>query len=379
MSLVLTIAGAIVFLMAVAGAVFGVVATVIMGRFLGRTPAVAAASPSVAILRPMKGLDPEADANLLSLCDQDYAGRVHIVLGADREDDPSVAAARRLKAARPDREVTIVVDPTQHGTNRKLSNLINMAPRATGEVLVISDSDVRLPSNALSALVGELQKPDMGLVYALYRGRPTGNLWSRIAALDINARFMSSVVVGQATGAHPVLGPTMAVKADALQKGGGFRRLQDVLADDFELGRMVREQGLKIACPPLLIDHGFPERRLSELWRHELRWARTIRLLNPGGYAGSLITYVLPLALVGAALMGFSPLALIALGVLAGLRFTFALLSCLVMDADTSALWLSPLRDLLAFAVFLAAFFGSRIEWRGASLRVKPDGAMASS
>jgi ceramide glucosyltransferase len=155
--------------------------------------------------------------------------------------------------------------------------------------------------------------------------------------------------------------------------------LKDVLADDFELGRMVREQGLKIGCPPMLIDQGFPERTLAELWRHELRWARTIRLLNPGGYAGSLITYVLPLALIGAALMGFSPPALIAFGVLAGVRFTFALLSCLAMEADTSAIWLFPVRDILAFAVFLAAFFGSRIEWRGASLRVKPDGAMASS
>lgn len=379
MSLVLSILGALFLLMALAGAVFGLVATVMMARFLGRAPAVPSTLPSVTILRPMKGLDPEADANLMSLADQDYGGRVHIVLGCDREDDPAVAAARRLKAARPDREVTIVVDPTQHGSNRKLSNLINMAPRISGEIIVVSDSDVRLPPGALSAMVGVLEQPGAGLAYALYRGRPNGNLWSRIAALDINARFASSVVVGQALNAHPVLGPTMAVRAEALHKAGGFRRLKDVLADDFELGRMVREQGLTIGCPRMLIDHGFPERSLGELWRHELRWARTIRLLNPGGYGGSLITYVLPLALIGAALTGFSPLALAALGVLAGARLTLAVLSCLVMDADISVIWLFPLRDLLAFAVFLAAFFGSRIEWRGASLRVKPDGAMASS
>ena len=379
MTFVLDLLGALFFLMAVAGAAFGAVATIVMGRFLGRPRPAPAALPSVTILRPMKGLDPEADANLLSLCDQDYAGRIHIVLGCDEEGDPAVAAARRLKAARPDRDITIVVDPTQHGTNRKLSNLINMAPRVSGEIVVISDSDVRLPREAVAALVGGLEAPGAGLAYALYRGRPTGNLWSRVAALDINARFASSVVVGQALNAHPVLGPTMAVRAEALAKGGGFRRLKDVLADDFELGRMVREQGLSIACPPMLIDHGFPERTLSELWRHELRWARTIRLLNPGGYAGSLITYSTPLAFAGMALMGFSPPALVAFGVLMGVRFTFALLSCLVLDADTSAIWLFPLRDLLAFAVFLAAFFGSRIEWRGATLRVKPDGAMASS
>jgi ceramide glucosyltransferase len=377
-TLILSLAGALVLVMAAAGAVFGVVATFAMGRFLGRAPDAPRAAPAVTILRPMKGLDPEADANLLSLVEQDYRGLVRVVLGADSEADPSIAAARAIQAARPDRDIVIVADPTQHGTNRKLSNLINMAPHATGEILVISDSDVRLPPGGLSALVGALQPEGVGLVYALYRGRPTGNLWSRIAALDINARFAASVVMGQALNAHPVLGPTMAVKAAVLAEAGGFERLKDVLADDFELGRMVREQGLSIACPPMLVDHGFPERSLPELWRHELRWARTIRLLNPGGYGGSLITYVTALALIGAVLMGLHPLAMIALGVLAGVRLSFGLLSCLLMDADVGALWLFPIRDLLAFAVFLAAFFGDGIEWRGARLRVKPDGAMAS-
>ena len=379
MSLILGIVGALLLLMATAGAVFGVIATFAMGRFLGHAPARLDRAPTVTICRPMKGLDPEADANLLSLIEQDYRGPVRIVLGADNEADPSIAAARRLQVAHPDRDIVIVADPTQHGTNRKLSNLINMAVHATGEILVICDSDVRLPPDGLSALVGALQPEGVGLAYALYRGRPTGNLWSRIAALDINARFAGSVVMGQALNAHPVLGPTMAVKAAALARAGGFERLKDVLADDFELGRMVREQGLAIACPPMLIDHGFPERSLAELWRHELRWARTIRLLNPGGYGGSLITYVFPLALIGAALTGFHPYAMIALGVLAGVRLSFGLLSCLVMQADTGVLWLFPVRDLLAFAVFLAAFFGDGVEWRGARLRVKPDGAMASS
>jgi ceramide glucosyltransferase len=379
MSLILGILGALLLLMATAGAVFGVIAAFAMGRFLGQAPAVPRARPSVTILRPMKGLDPEAEANLLSLVEQDYRGPVRIVLGADSEADPSIAAARRLQDAHPGCDVVVVADATQHGTNRKLSNLINMSPHAAGDILVISDSDVRLPPDGLSALVGALEPEGVGLAYALYRGRPTGNLWSRIAALDINARFAGSVVMGQMLNAYPVLGPTMAVRAEALAKAGGFERLQDVLADDFELGRMVREQGLCIACPPMLIDHGFPERSLAELWRHELRWARTIRLLNPGGYGGSLITYVTPLALIGAILTGLHPYAMIALGVLSGIRFTFGLLSCLLMQADTGALWLFPVRDLIAFSVFLAAFFGDGIEWRGARLRVKPDGAMASS
>ena len=379
MSLAPTLAGALLLAMALAGAVFAALATAATWRFLRGVPAPLAAAPAVTVLRPMRGAEPEFGGNLASLCDQAYPGAVRIVLGADNPQDPAYLAAARLKAARPDRDIVLVSEAAQHGTNRKLSNLINMSARITGEVLVISDSDVRLPPAGLAALVGALQQPGVGLVYGLYRGRPAGNLWSRVAALDVNARFAAGVVMGQKLGAHPVLGPTMALRAETLAAAGGFERLKDVLADDFELGRMVREQGLAIACPPILIDHVFPERRLSEVWTHELRWARTIRLLNPAGYAGSAITYVLPLALVGAALSGFAPWALIALAGLAALRLGQCLVLCAAMGADRSAIWLFPARDLLAFAVFLASYFGDRIEWRGARLKVKADGAMAAS
>lgn len=377
--ILVSIIGGALLAMAFVGAVYGAAATAMTWRFLKGAPAPPGDAPRVTILRPMKGLDPEADRNLLSLVEQDYAGAVRVVLGADDGQDPSMAAARALKAAHPDRDIVLVADATPHGTNRKLGNLINMSAHMKGEVVVVSDSDVRLPPEGLAAMVGALRQSGVGLVYALYRGRPAGNVWSRLAALDVNARFASSVVVGQALGAHPVLGPTMAVRADALAAAGGFERLQDVLADDFELGRMVREQGLAIACPPMLIDHVFPERRLSQVWSHELRWARTIRLLNPGGYVGSVITHVLPLALAGAALNGLAPWTLLTFAMLALLRFVQCLVLCRLMRADVGVAWLFLPRDILSFAVFLAAFFGDRIEWRGARLRVKADGAMAST
>ena len=374
----IAIAGMVVLALSLCGAGYSVLATWATWRFLRGAPAAPVGAPAVTILRPMKGAEPDGDANLESLCAQDYVGAVQIILGADSEADPAIAAARRLQAAYPHRDIAVVADPTLHGTNRKLGNLINMSGQLRGDIVVISDSDVRLPPEGLSALVAALEAPGVGLVYGLYRGRPAGNVWSRIAGLDINARFACSVVVGQALGAHPVLGPTMAVRADVLAAAGGFERLKDVLADDFELGRMVREQGLGIACPPMLIDHLFPERSLSEVWSHELRWARTIRLLNPGGYIGSAITHVLPLALIGAALTGFAPWALAALAVLAASRLLQCVVLCALMRADKSVVWLFALRDLLSFAVYLAAFAGNRIEWRGNRLRLKSDGAMAS-
>jgi ceramide glucosyltransferase len=365
--------------MALAGLVYGVMATLALARFVARVPAAPGDAPAVTILRPMHGSEPQMDETLASLCAQDYAGPVRIVLGAADADDPALAAARRLQADRPDCDVVVVCDATPHGTNRKLGNLINMSAHLTGEIVMISDSDVRLPPEAVAAFVGALQQPGVGLVYGLYRGRPAGGGWSRLAALDVNARFAMSVVVGQALGAHPVLGPTMALRAEVLERTGGFERLQDVLADDFELGRRVRGLGLSIACPPILIDHLFPEHSLAEVWSHELRWTRTIRLLNPGGYAGSIVTHVLPLALLGALLTGFAPLPLALLIGLVVLRAVQVLIAGRLMRADLRGAWLFMLRDLLSFAVFLAAFFGDRIQWRGHRLRVQPDGAMAPS
>ena len=378
MSAVAYYAGVALLGLSVVGAGYAAVASWATRRFLRRPPAPVQDAPSVTILRPMKGAEPQFDANLESLCAQDYPGAVQIILGTDSARDPAYVAAAQLVAAHPDRDIVLMADPLQHGANRKLSNLINMSARATGDILVISDSDVRLPQAGLSALVGALQQPGVGLVYGLYRGRPAGNLWSRLAALDINARFAANVVVGQALGAHPVLGPTMGVRAATLKAAGGFERLKDVLADDFELGRMVRGQGLSIASPPLLIDHVFPERTLGELWRHELRWARTIRLLNPGGYIGSVVTYSLPLGIVGALLTGPSAWAVEVLAVVVVMRMLECWEQCRALKADKSAIWLFPLRDVLAFAVFLAAFVGDGVEWRGNRLRVKADGAMAS-
>ena len=375
--LLLETLGVLVAVMALAGAVFSVIAAVATARFLARTPAAPTSFPPVTIIRPMRGAEPEFDDNFNSLLTQDYAGPVQVLAGADSETDAAYAAAARIKAAHPDADIVLVAEAAQHGTNRKLSNLINMAPRITGEIVVISDSDVRLPPGGLSALVGVVQQTGVGLAYGLYRGRPAGNLWSRLAALDINARFASSVVVGQALGAHPVLGPTMAVRREALERAGGFDRLKDVLADDFELGRMVREQGFGIGCPPLLIDHVFPERTLGELFVHELRWGRTIRLPNPGGYAGSVITFFWPLALLAVALTGFTGPVLWLFWALTAVRLAQTLWLCRLMRADLSAAWLFPVRDLLALAVFAKAWFGDRIEWRGSRLRVKADGAMA--
>ena len=378
-SSVVTGAGVVILGLAVCGALYACVATWAIWRF-SRRPATAPDSlPSISVLKPLHGDEPELYENLASFCAQDYAGPVQLILGAQDPADPALEVAGRLKHAFPDRDILLVADPTPHGTNRKIGNLINMAAQATGEVVVISDSDVRLPADGLARIVATLQAPGVGLIHCLYRGRPTASVWSKLAALDVNTRFAPSVVVGEALGAHPCLGPTMALRAEVLAAIGGLEVLADVLADDFELGRAVRAAGHRIACPPMAIDHVFPETSASEMLTHEMRWARTIRLVEPAGYLGSMIIHFTPLALIGAALTGFRGWSLALLAGLIVFRQVQALVLSKLMASDESLLWLLPLRDVLAFGVFLAAIFGDRVEWRGNRLRVGRDGAIAAT
>ncbi len=376
---ILAIVGYVVLAMGVCGAIYAGVATWATWRFVRRPASALTSQPSVTVLKPLHGDEPELAENLASLCSQTYGGPLQLILGVQDPADPALPFAERLRQDHPERDIVVITDPTAHGTNRKLGNLINMAAGASGQIMVISDSDVRLPPDGLAQIVAALEQPGVGLVHCLYRGRPTASVWSRLAAMDINTRFAPSVLVGEALGANPCLGPTMALRASTLAAIGGLDHLADYLADDFELGRAVRAQGLTVACPPMVIDHVFPERSANEMLMHELRWARTIRLVQPAGYLGSVIIHFTPLALIGSALTGFAPLSL---ALLAGLVFSRQVQAyglCRLLAADRGALWLLPVRDLLSLGVFVTAIFGDRVEWRGAHLRVQRDGVITAS
>jgi ceramide glucosyltransferase len=364
---------------AVCGAIYAFFATIALHRFLQRPSIAPVAWPAMTILKPLHGDEPGLYENLESFCTQRYDGPLRLVIGVQDPADPALAAAERLQRAHPDRDIIVVADPTVHGANRKIGNLINMSAHVRGEVVVISDSDVRLPADGLANLAATLERPGVGLVHCLYRGRPIDSAWARLAAMDVNTRFAPSVVVGEALGAHPVLGPTMALHTKLLAQIGGIGILADVLADDFELGRAVRAAGRTIAIAPMLIDHVFPETSAEAVFHHELRWARTIRLVQPSGYLGSVIIHFVPLALLGAILTGLGEPSLVILVGLALMRQSQAMMLCRMLRADDKLLWLLPVRDLLTLVVFLAAIFGDRVRWRGNRLRVGRDGAIAAT
>lgn len=364
--------------LALAGCLYTLAAAILVGGYRAGPLPPLAAPPAVSVLKPLHGAEPRLRDNLETLMAQRHAAPVQIVFGVADGNDPAVAVAAALKAAYPEADIEIIIDATRHGGNAKVSNLVNIARAARHPLIVPADSDVAWPPDTLHRLAAALAEPGVGLASCLHWGRGDAGFWSVLGAMDISYRFLPSIVIGIATGlATPTLGPTLALRRETLDAIGGFKAFADVLADDYEIGRAVRRQGLATVVPRFTIGHSGDEARAGALIRHELRWTRTIRGLDPRGFAGSAVTHCFALALGAAALAGFGTPSLALVG--AALFCRIVLVRAVDRATGTRAgpLLLLPLRDGLSAALFLAAFFINNVTWRGTRYRVAPDGRIS--
>lgn len=366
-------------LMAAVGCGYLIAATMLVRRFAQRRASMRPAStPGVTVLKPLHGDEPGLFDNLASFCSQDYRGAIQIVFGAQDARDGAIAVVERLRSVEAARDLDLVVETELHGSNRKISNLVNMAQRIRYDVVVLADSDMRVEPDYLRRVVSALQEPGVGAVTCLYYGVPATGVWARLLALSINAHFLPSVVVGLALGlARPCFGSTIALRRETLAAIGGFMAFADGLADDYAIGRALRANGCEISIPPFAIAHMCTSTSAAELWRHELRWARTIRSIDPGGYAGSVVTHALPWALIAALVGGASATLLPAIGVaMASIACRMALLRQVerAFGLPPQAYWLAPVRDLLSFAVFVSSLLGREVSWKGRRYRMASGG-----
>jgi ceramide glucosyltransferase len=331
------------------------------------------AEPAVTILKPLHGDEPGLLENLVSFCDQAYSGEVQIVFGASRADDPAVAVVEQLRALYPHRTLELVVDAAVHGTNPKVSNLINMSKRIAHDIIVLADSDIRVRPDYLSRLVGRLERRG-GVVTAPYYGISTGSIWSKLAELNIDGHFLPGVLVGSRFSlSRPCLGSTIALHRSSLVAIGGFEAIADCLADDYEIGALMAARGEPVSLLHFAVGHVCDEQSFAELWRHELRWAMTIRQIDPIGYSGWIITHAFPLGLIAWALGGEEIAICLAAGAL-------ACRSVLIYAIERGyglpprPYWLIPLRDLLSFAVFAAGFVARDLSWKGRRYTLMSEG-----
>lgn len=346
------------------------VALVAIVRFTRRSVTLATDLPAITVLKPVHGLEAELFENLCSFCDQDAAA-FQVIFGVARPDDPAISVIRRVIERFPRGDLMLVIDDRPFTGNPKVANLQSMIAHAKYDLLVIADADMRVDRTYLRALCADFVDERVGAATCLYAGIAHGGIASALAALQLNDQFAPSVLVAT-VGGDPrfCLGSTMAVRRVALETIGGLGALAPYLADDYMLGSLLRAHGYRVALSRYVVRNVVAEPDLGALLAHELRWARTIRSVQPLGYACSFVTFPLPFALAWAA---FFPTitAWTALGITLVVRFAMHETMCRAF-ALTSAprAWLLPLRDCVGLGLWAAGLFGGTVRWKDQQLGV---------
>jgi len=352
-----------------ASIVYCVLATVAGLRFASarRNPrAITSELPPVSILKPLKGADPEMYEALRSHCLQDYSD-YEILCGVTASDDPAIPVVEQLIREFPQVNIQLLLCDKRLGANGKVSSLIQLTAAAKCEHLLVNDSDIRVEADYLRTVISELQQPDTGLVTCLYRGVPSATFASRVEAIGIGTDLMPGVLSADFVegGIHFGLGATLAMRKRDLEVIGGFEAIADYLADDYELGRRIAEHK-KVQLSTAVVETHLPAYDVSSFISHQLRWARTIRASRPGGYAGLLLTFTLPWALATVVLWPSElSIALFAAALLARGVLAFVSSRILLRENSVASLWLVPVRDLIAVAVWFGGLLSNTITWRG--------------
>jgi ceramide glucosyltransferase len=351
-------------------------AALVRRRTAAATLPVVARAPGVTIVKPLYGAETALYENLATFCDQDYPGPVQVLFGVHDGADTAVAVVEQLMTQRRGYDLALHVTGESRGANPKMANIVGMQTYIRYDIIVVSDSDIAVSRDYLTQTIDALGQPGVGLVTYLYRGHARAGVWARLSAMAIDYHFLPSVLVGLALGlARPCFGSTLALRRETLVAIGGFDAFLEGLADDQAIGEAVRAAGLSVSIPPYVVAHTCSERTAGELLAHELRWARTLRAASPAGYAGLFVTHPLPFAILCAVIAPAAGAAVIAAAIACRLVLQRQVDHTLGVRANLP--WLGPVRDLLAFAVYVASFFVGVVRWRGHRYRVRADGTLA--
>ncbi len=354
---------------ALAGAAYYLLALIAAARW-PRGQREAAELPPISILKPIRGRDPEFYEAICSHAAQDYP-EFEILFGMVDPGDPAAKDILRLQAEYPQLRIEIV-PVTTDAPNSKAGVLIELARRARHPVLLVNDSDIRVDPGYLRTVAAPLTDSRVGLVTCLYRASAV-SFAARAEALGIATEFAPSVLVARLLGvAEFALGSTMVFRAADLRAAGGFESVADYLADDYQLGRRITALGKHIVFAPMVVETALGDGSWLDVWRHQVRWSRTIRVSRTSGYYGYVVTHATLWGLVAIAAGQWQAGALaLAVRMLAGIAVGRGVLR----DRGVSARWwLIPFRDLFGFAVWLGGLFGNHVLWRGKRLRLSPDG-----
>ncbi len=336
-----------------------------------------ASLPPVTVIKPLKGDEGALYENLASFCRQDYPCW-QILFCLQSPDDPALGAVTRLKRDFPGVDMEIVVSMNRIGYNPKVNNMANAYPFAKYDLLLMSDSDVRARPDLLQRMAAPFADPGVGMTTAFYEAIGSRGPWGLMEALSINAHFLPQALCAAAFGMRFAMGAAMMVRRRALDESGGFANLADHLADDFWLGESVREAGWRLELCDAVVETVPDIRSGPEHFKHLTRWARTIRVCQPAGYAASLIQHGFSLLSLKVLLLGPDRVSLFLLAALwaAKAAASASLSRDLGGRQPLRALWLIPLSEWFAFAAWVAAWSSTQVVWRGQTYDVQPHGRL---
>jgi ceramide glucosyltransferase len=334
--------------------------------------------PPISILKPICGLDSDSYTNLASFCQQDYP-TYQIIFGVRSAADPAIPTLHQIIRDFPRIDIRLVVDERTIGTNLKVSNLANIEPYALYDLLLISDSDIKVGPDYLRRIVQPMQHLKTGVVTCLYRSR-VQNPIAALEALSISTDFHANVLVARQLGwLKFAMGSSILIRQTVLQKMGGLKAICDYLADDFMMGNLAAKTGYKVVLSDYVVEHTLDTDNWVDLVQHQTRWNRCTRAASFSGYLGLFLGHGIPLSLLFVLLnhgssfswsiLAFTWLARLLMGWVIGVKS--------LQDTVAKKLfWLIPLRDLLSFGLWSYGLIGDRISWRGKTFRIGKEGKL---
>lgn len=375
MRLALTNIAALCAALALAGAAYYGLCIWAARRYLRALPPASAFMPPASILKSLKGVDPHMYAAFRSHCLLDYPS-YEVLFGVADLSEPALELVKRLQQEFPRHELRVVQCPQTLGANGKVSNLAQLLPKAAHEHIIINDSDITVPSDYLQRVMEPFAGSKVGMTTTLYRAIAGKTIPSKLEALGISTDFAGGVLVARELegGIGFGLGATIATTKTVLSKIGGFEALMDYLGDDYELGARAARAGFRVKLADVVVETALPDYTFRHFWSHQIRWARNVKDRRKSQYFGLIVTFGLPWGVLAALLAPGAWWSWMSLALVALLRFWAALTSGLSVLQDRQVLrdlWLTPLRDFVALAVWIASYFGNEVEWRGQRFKLR--------
>ena len=331
--------------------------------------------PPVTILKPIYGLDPDMSNCLRSFCQQDYP-KYQVIFGLQDKNDPALPVVEKITKEFSNNDVSFIVNTELHGTNHKVSNLINMNSNIKYEYILIADSDMRVSKNYLAEVMHPFSDTKIGAVTCLYSGVSKNKVTSKLNAMFINNWFFPSVLISRLL--QPIqfcFGATMIVKRNILNKIGGFESLSNHLADDYILGKLISNLGYEICLSDYVVENIVEEDSFKNLILHELRWARTLRRVEPLGYALTFLTDSLILSFILSFILYLETKIIILCFLPILLTFILQVIlnnssNEINNSKNAPEIWLIPLRNVLSFCIRVISYTGNLVKWRNNTFSV---------